>query len=665
MLTPWTRLALFSLWLLCLCPSVPAQPALQAQLDRIERLPPSRQAERLQQLDALAPRAGSPEDLERLYLIGATHAVDGQLDAVAALGPRWRAWERAAAAPDRPLAALAQMLLKTRALLGDGRYREAREAYRAPAARDSLPLIWRLRCAALEGHVQAEYGDLEVALVQHLDALTLAQQTGQDWRHAEALYDLAYTQSRLRQVQRAQESMRQLVALLPADASDADRSRVYNLQAIVLQGAGQQAEALQLMERSLSYARRDGDRRNIALLLANLAYAYLGQQQPQRALTTADEAYQLALALGQTSAMSLALHNGGIAKIALGRLAEGTEDVKRSITLELQSGGTTYAADGWRELGEYLEKAGDLPGAMKAFEAYRELADGLSRADRRRALADAQSRFDLAQRAREADLLKERIQLREAQVRDQRLRVALGAVALASAAALAVALWLLTQRLRRTNAQLALTNRELAAQSEVDPLTGLGNRRRLHKLVGRPDAPLKGSLFLVDIDHFKQINDRHGHAGGDAVLQAIAGRLRNAVREPLGVMRWGGEEFLIFLPDAEPGLADAMAQRLLDEVNSTPVALRDGRELRVSASIGYAVFPVPGSSAVFSVERAVDLVDALMYQAKSHGRHQAWGLVGAELNDAVALRDALSALGGAATAQGLQLRRWPPAGDTA
>ncbi len=654
---PTCRLLLLSLWLVVA--GAGAQPALQPALETLERMAPSQRVQRLERLRQLPVEPGTAEALERLYLDGWTKADEGQLLAVDALAPEFATWARAATPALRPLGDLAQMLLHTKALLTSSRYREAQEGFKLPAELESLPTLWRLRVASLQGLVLAESGDLDAALLRHLEALTLAQATGKDWRHVEALADLAYTQTRLRQDQRAQESIRQLFALLPPDANDATLMRMHNMHAIVLQNAGRPAEALALMEKALNHARRDGDRRGIALLLANLSYAYLGQNQAQRALRLADEAYQLALEVKHTSTMSLALHNSGIAMIVLGRLAEGKEAVKRSITLELQSGGTTYAADGWRELGRYLEQAGDLPGAVEAFNAYRELADGLSRADQRRALAEAQLRFDSAQRERESALLKERIQLREAQVRDQDLRFALGALALASALALAVALWLLARRLRQTNAQLAVTNRELAAQSEVDPLTGLGNRRRLQQLVGRLDAPLQGALFLVDVDHFKQINDRYGHAGGDTVLVALAGRLRNALREPLGVMRWGGEEFLLYLRDADASLVDALAQRLLEEVGGSPVSLRDGREIAVTASIGYALFPLPGSAASFSAERAVDLVDALMYQAKSHGRAQAWGLLGADLDDAQALRDALTRLGDPQTAGQLRLQRWP------
>ena len=152
-----------------------------------------------------------------------------------------------------------------------------------------------------------------------------------------------------------------------------------------MQNSGRSAEALEATERALEHARRDGDRRNIALLLANLSDSYLKAGQAQRALGLAEESYELALTLKNASTMSLALHNRGVAKIVLGRVAEGRELVKRSITLELQAGGTTYAAEGWRELGQYLERAGDLAGAVEAFESYRQLADGLSQVDRRKA----------------------------------------------------------------------------------------------------------------------------------------------------------------------------------------------------------------------------------------------------------------------------------------
>jgi len=659
MRVPACGLLLLGLWL-GYSPPLAAQPALRPELERVERLPSSQNAARLQSLRAMQPQPGSAEALEQLYLLGVSEISLQRQDPLPKLQAAWTLWEQAAAASERPSAELARLLLRVRAFFADGRYREAREAWQAPAQLDKLPVLWRLRAAALWGNVLAESGELEDALVQHLEALTLAQASGSDWRRADALYDLAYTQSRLGQNERALESVDEMNRLLGADTPDADRSRALNLHAIVLQNAGREVESMQMLERALVHARRDGEQRNIGLMLANLSDGYLRRGEPQRALQLAEEALRIGERMKDGSTVSLALHNSGVAKILLGRIAEGKELVKRSITLELQAGGTTLAADGWRELGEYLEKAGDLAGAMQAFDAYRELADGLSRVDRRRSLGEAQARFDAAQRERNGKLLSEGNALREQQIRAQRLNFALGALALASAAALAALLWLLTKRLRQTNAQLALTNRELAAQSEIDPLTGLGNRRRLQQLVGNDAQTLEGTLVLIDIDHFKQLNDRYGHAGGDAVLVAVAGRLRNAVREPLGVMRWGGEEFLLYLRGADVALADALAQRLLAEVSGTPIALRDGRNVLVTASIGYAVFPVPGSAARFAVERAVDLVDALMYLAKSHGRQQAWGLVGARIDDAQDLRDALTRVGSDEAETQLDLRRWPP-----
>lgn len=670
---PSTRggLILLSLALAWGAPAI-AQPAapssLQPALQAIERLPASQRAQRLERLQNLPVEAGSAEALERLYQQGMALGLEGGLDSLAPLRAEWPAWASAAEPALRPLGELARRLVHSQALLQSSRLREAQQAWTLMSETElaALPAPWRQRALSQQARLLEDGGDLEAALPLRLDAITQAQRDADAWRLSDARFNLAYTHARLGQHERALEEVERLFQGLPADASDALRSRAHNMRAIALQGAGRDREALKDTEQSLALAERDGDRPTVALQMANLADGYLRVGDAQRALRLAEQAHQLATELRQVSTMSLALHNQGVALIRLGRLAEGKERVKRSITLELQSGSTAYASDGWRELGQYLEKAGDLAGATQAFEEHRKLADGLTRTDRRRALGEAQARFDMAQRQRDAELLQRQNAVREETIRAQRLRMALAAMAVASAAALAALLVMLARRLRRANAQLADANRELAAQSEVDPLTGLGNRRRLRQLLSEPEGPLQGTLLLLDIDHFKQLNDRFGHGGGDAVLQAVAGRLQRAVREPQRVMRWGGEEFLLYLADQDPALADALAQRLLAEIASEPVALRDGRNAAVTVSLGYAVFPVPGGGAAPASERAVDLVDALMYQAKSHGRNQAWGLLGSPLNDAGALRNAVSELHAAEADGRLLLQRWPaPRGEAA
>ncbi|MBF0806911.1 GGDEF domain-containing protein, partial [Streptococcus sp. 19428wA2_WM07] len=114
---------------------------------------------------------------------------------------------------------------------------------------------------------------------------------------------------------------------------------------------------------------------------------------------------------------------------------------------------------------------------------------------------------------------------------------------------------LLYRKVRHANVQLKVKNQELKRQSSRDPLTALYNRRHFQEFMrshaGKPlpacgDADIVGALFLLDVDHFKHINDRYGHAAGDLVLTTIAETLHEVLRETDMIVRWGGEEFLAF-----------------------------------------------------------------------------------------------------------------------
>jgi two-component system cell cycle response regulator len=154
-----------------------------------------------------------------------------------------------------------------------------------------------------------------------------------------------------------------------------------------------------------------------------------------------------------------------------------------------------------------------------------------------------------------------------------------------------------------------------------DPLTGLYNRRyaehHLSRIAGR--AAAEGRIWaamILDLDRFKQINDRHGHAAGDAVLRSVAGRLRDNLRPPDLVARLGGEEFLVALPDCDPDAGGALAQRLLDLLRRAPIRLTDGRELTVTASLGLALAgPAPADPLT-----VLATADAALYAAKAAGR---------------------------------------------
>ena len=137
-------------------------------------------------------------------------------------------------------------------------------------------------------------------------------------------------------------------------------------------------------------------------------------------------------------------------------------------------------------------------------------------------------------------------------------------------------------------------NLKISRLAETDPLTGLANRRGLfaaiNRRAGSASAPPRCAILLVDIDHFKSLNDTYGHDGGDAVLVGFAERLRNVVRKNDIIARWGGEEFLIVLDqttdDVDP--AGAAAERLRRAVAGQPFTV-NGAAVTVTASIGVSI----------------------------------------------------------------------------
>ena len=203
--------------------------------------------------------------------------------------------------------------------------------------------------------------------------------------------------------------------------------------------------------------------------------------------------------------------------------------------------------------------------------------------------------------------------------RIERFNFAFAAIVLVATAVLSMRMGTLRMRLaqRKVELQQALaTIRELA---QVDELTRLSNRRHILEALAaeqirsqRTGQPL--SLVLVDLDHFKAINDSHGHAVGDAVLCAFAEALRSGLRESDAAGRWGGEEFLLLLPDTTAAAAAVLVDRLRDELAHTSFEhVLPG--LRISFSAGVTECAAQEHSHV-AIERA----DQAMYLAKQTGR---------------------------------------------
>jgi diguanylate cyclase (GGDEF)-like protein len=163
----------------------------------------------------------------------------------------------------------------------------------------------------------------------------------------------------------------------------------------------------------------------------------------------------------------------------------------------------------------------------------------------------------------------------------------------------------------------------LRAQSIRDPLTGVFNRRFMEESLERelPRARRKKShvgIMLMDLDHFKMFNDLYGHEAGDLVLKEISNVLRTAIRKEDIVCRFGGEEFVVILPEADLDITNKRAELIRKEVSEIRLTYEEKQLNAITMSIGVAVYPDHGESSNIVLKAA----DAALYRAKEEGRNR-------------------------------------------
>jgi diguanylate cyclase (GGDEF)-like protein len=188
-----------------------------------------------------------------------------------------------------------------------------------------------------------------------------------------------------------------------------------------------------------------------------------------------------------------------------------------------------------------------------------------------------------------------------------------------------------------------MANADLERLSITDPLTGLKNRRFLEFSIAEDLARVRRSfqsldadwqsshestanitLLVIDIDHFKPVNDRFGHAAGDKVLRQMGAVLTSAVRESDTTVRWGGEEFLVIARNPKRSDAAALAERIRKQVESASFGVAADQNIRLTCSIGFASWPFfRHEPDALGWQDVLGLADRCLYLAKNSGRN-AW-----------------------------------------
>jgi diguanylate cyclase (GGDEF)-like protein len=489
------------------------------------------------------------------------------------------------------------------------------------------------------GESFAEEGNFPVALARMQGAVTLARQSGTPLQLAVALKSLAYLYGQMREFDKGFTAIAEAERLAEQIDSPGRLAIFKTTEYILAVNNGDVRRGTKALLSALALERRIGADAMISNTLVNLADSYLKQHDWRSALAYAQQALDQAQKLNDDALAATARVNVGQAYLGMGRLAEGKRHIEQGMDWYQRSGNKPDQQGVLVEYGDALERAGDLSGALAAYHRERALSNELFETRRQKATMELQEKYEADKRQRQIEMLRQENQVKSTELDNRRLQQRIWWLLALVFALASVIVGILYRKVRHANAQLEEKNLELKQQSARDPLTALYNRRhfqefmRSHQAIERRNTgngghhgDMVGAMFLLDVDHFKHINDTYGHGAGDAVLREIADALREILRETDMIVRWGGEEFLAFLPAVPRSGLDDVARRLLAGIPARTIDYQ-GTQLSVHVSIGFAPFPLAPGTAI-SWERAINIVDMALYLAKGHGRNRAYGVRG-------------------------------------
>jgi len=507
------------------------------------------------------------------------------------------------------------------------------EAERVALTTNDIPTKVLATIAA--GQSFQEEGNYPAALAKLHAAVDMARHVRNDGAPlASALHTLARLCLNMGDLDKGWEAQREALAVARRMASPGHIATALGDEYALAVEQKAFAQARQALFEELALERTMGARQMGATTLVNLSDCYLKEGRFHEAERYAAQALEAALDVRSNNDVATSRVNLGQALLGQGHLAEGKRQFEAGLATYEKQGDKPELLTVLREYGHALEHAGDYKGAVDAYNRERTLSGEIFAEQRQKALMELQQKYEAEKKQRRIDALRQENRAAKAELHNRRLQQRIWWLLAIVFGLASVVIGLLYRKVRRANAELEERNQQLKRQSALDPLTLLYNRRHFQEFMGGTGdgrrtggAGSVGALFLLDVDRFKDINDSRGHAAGDAVLKTVAHNLRQALRETDMVVRWGGEEFLVFVPAVARDGLDEVALRILHGISSQAVEYR-GAVIPVTVSVGFAPYPLSLGSTALTWEQVVNLADMALYQAKARGRNCACGLLG-------------------------------------
>lgn len=488
------------------------------------------------------------------------------------------------------------------------------------------------------GRLLRSVGDFEKALAHFLLAADAVRETDDVLTLNRRMFiteGIARVQASLRHYDIALDYANQLLITAEEEGFEKELARLYLFRGY-LEGVLEQADAsIRSHELAMEWGRKFNADAVVLLSMNNIGSTLMEQRQYDEARTILSAALLEAERQNDLTTIDILNFNLSHIKVMTGDIEQGiVELAAAAVKLRANLPDSEYV-EALKYLAEAYIEAQMFEQAINVLQTERIMLQDLAVKERDKALAELQIRFRANEQAGEIELLEQLNRVQEGDLVNARLQHRIFILLSIVIVLASILLFLAWRTARQANLRLKSVNIELEYQSTHDSLTGLLNRRSFQTAMNshqrQSDARIEGrhpdALLLLDIDYFKKINDRSGHAAGDKVLVEIARRLNKVTRNTDMVVRWGGEEFLIYLREMDPIHLAEFTERALHILGSTPVKCSH-RDLVVTGTAGFITLPFSGlSETELGWERCLQIADMALYIGKVQGRNQGLGVM--------------------------------------
>jgi diguanylate cyclase (GGDEF)-like protein len=562
------------------------------------------------------------------------------------------------------VAALSQSMLDLAVQTGNGNYQAAAEGYlgvlarrrgQLDVARQHQESALALRRALHDdagtaavlanlGTVYRDQGDFARALELQMEALEIRRTKIADERLDLSYRNIALLYREIEDAEQARSNFNQALAAAEARHDPAALATVLGSFASFSNDSGEPNAALRMAQQALAIDQSLGNRPYVGLEHVETGRALLALDRDDEAGLDLQAALAIGRELGQREIIGTALLHRGQLALRAQRMADARRDLDESMSLLDSAQLKPQLAEALAARQQLAERSGDAVEALALSKRRAVLREELLGTKAGRQLATLRSRYERAESEQRIRLLNLDAEMQSLRLRQQTLLRNLGFAAVVGLALLALVLAqryrttrILNKELKQKNAEISAhesaleeSNAKLSSQAEelyhaavTDPLTGSFNRGHLLRQL---DAHLRDalrlqyplSILLIDFDHFKQVNDQHGHLFGDRVLASGVAVMRDWLPPQHLFGRYGGEEFIVILDEHDAESAAALAERLRERVAQS-LAMAIGATRALTVSIGVA-----GTTQLedASVEALLNAADTALYRAKAEGRNR-------------------------------------------